>query len=190
MALFENGDYETRPWLYRDNAIPHYYGDTVRTLFLAAGCLVLFGAPLYVNDIYPILPFVIIGAFAILLAASLTSPRSNAFIIVDAVLASIGLLVFQYWALWEYGNAPLSRIFAFREIIAIIFFFALYFSIKTLRAMSNGIMGPVDSIRQMKEDPYEDKKSPLGTTRDEADKQEEHREELREARVEQELFQD
>ena len=117
--------------------IPHYYGDVVRMLLLGAAMLMLAGAPFYTVVLADVLPFLVIGAIVAVALAALTSPRSRLIMRLDAVASGVGALVFEYWALASYhGNFPIE--FVLRQIVALIFMFAFYYSLKTLRAMISG----------------------------------------------------
>ena len=121
---------DTEPWLYRLQKIQHYYGDFVRQCFVGAAALMLLAAPFYADDLASILPFAILGAVALVAAAAMTSPWNRTVIMADAVLAGVGLVIFELWALEEYSSAPLLA-FVLRQAIAITFMFAFYFSMKT-----------------------------------------------------------
>lgn len=113
--------------------ISHYYGDAVRTLFIAAAVLMIVGAPFY-SDGYANVQYIILGVIAIVALAALTNPRKILFAVFDAVAAGIGLCLYSLWALEGYrAEEPLA--YVLRGAIAVIFLFTFYFSMKTLRAM-------------------------------------------------------
>lgn len=120
--------------------IPHYYGDIVRMLFLAAAILMLVGAPFYTDDLKTQLPFIVIGAIVLVALAALTSPRSPLVMRLNAGAAGAGVVIYEIWALWGYGISTAID-FALRQIPAVIFIFAFYFALKTLRAMLMGMVG-------------------------------------------------
>jgi hypothetical protein len=125
------------PWLYRWYSVKHYYGDTVRQLFLMAAALMLVGAPFYSNNLTVELPFIVFGAVALIAVAAFTSPVKQNAIRADAVAAGVGLVIFEVWALWNFQTDPIYK-FVLREALALIFLAALYFSTKTLRGMLLG----------------------------------------------------
>jgi hypothetical protein len=122
------------PWLYRWPRISHYYGDTVRQLLIAAAILMLVAAPIYTNNLPVELPLIVLGTVALVAVAAMTSPiRTNA-IRADTVVAGVGLVIFEIWALLNFSSDPIHK-FVIREALALLFLAALYFSTKTLRNM-------------------------------------------------------
>lgn len=115
-------------------SLPHYYGDIVRELFVGAVVLMLFAAPFYGDSLQTEIPFEIAAAIIVVGLAALTNPWKRYIIVADAVAAGVGVAVYEIWAVWEYQWIS-AIAFSLREIIAIIFMLAFYFSIKTLRAM-------------------------------------------------------
>lgn len=116
------------------SSIPHYYGDAVRQLFLAAAALILVSAPFYAN----LTPFStmtqVFGALVLAVLAAFTSPRLRLSLLLDACVAGVGLLIYETAAINGYASGDLI-IFIIRQTISILFLFALYNSIKTLRSM-------------------------------------------------------
>lgn len=115
-------------------SIPHYYGDAVRELLVGAAALMLLGTPFYPDLLsIGIMPQVA-AAVIIAILAALTSPRLTSTLILDAVIAAIGLVVFESAAIDAYHDGSPS-LFVLREALAVVFLFALYFSLKTVRSM-------------------------------------------------------
>ena len=115
-------------------ALPHYYGDYVRKLFLGAAALLLVFAP-FLGGFLPLtLPFEIVGAVALVAFAALTSPKKQWVVAGDAVLSGAFMFVCEIIAIFAYLQDDMLMFFA-REALAVIFLFAFYFSVKTLRAM-------------------------------------------------------
>ena len=78
--------------------IKHYYGDTVRRLFILAALVMVATLPFFTRQIPEPL---IISLLAILItgaAAGLTSPRHSWTAITNVILAAGGVLVFEYHA--------------------------------------------------------------------------------------------
>lgn len=110
---------------------PHYYGDAVRRLFFFAGIIMLITIPS--KNLLPAHIFVSLVSILIVdLAAALTNPRQRWIIIFDAVVAAVGLITFEYNSIVSYDTA--DPVFWINQILALIFFLAFYFSIKTIRA--------------------------------------------------------
>jgi len=112
----------------------HYYGDTVRQLFLAGGILILISMPIY-NNVLPLGSGVAIVLVVILaLAAGITCSKERWIIIFDTIASTVLLIIFQFYSATYYVQDSFI-LFIVRQSIAIIFLFALYYSAKTLRAM-------------------------------------------------------
>ena len=115
-------------------ALPHYYGDYVRKLFMGGAVLILICAP-FLRDYVPFaLPFEIVGAVIVIVLGALTSPKKRWVMACNAVVSSMFILAFEAFAFYAYAQGD-TLVFMVRELLAIIFVFALYFSGKTLRAM-------------------------------------------------------
>ena len=117
--------------------IPHYYGDTVRKLFIVGGILMLVTLPIFYEDI-PI-PF-IVSVFAILvvaLLAGLTNPRQAWVSVLDLIVSVLAFIMLEYVAIFAgaYDGVSQSGFFLTTQALAIIFFIAVYYSAKTLRGM-------------------------------------------------------
>lgn len=114
----------------------HYYGDLVRILFMTAAIIMIVTLPFLTPDL-PI-PF-LISIFAILIIgilAGITNPLQKWTTITDTIISTIGLLVFEYFAVTTYIEKSYTNLFFItNQILAVIFLFALYYTTKTLRAM-------------------------------------------------------
>lgn len=116
-------------------SLQHYYGDIVRYLFLAAGILMLIGLPIFQD--YINLPVLIsVCSIAILgIAAGLTNPQQMISATANFVIAVAGFIIFAYNAVIAYGAEITDDKFLLSNVVlAVLFLFALYFSMKTLRA--------------------------------------------------------
>ncbi|MFA5954063.1 MAG: hypothetical protein WC817_00815 [Patescibacteria group bacterium] len=115
----------------------HYYGDTVRRLFVTAAVVIVVTTP-FVSSFLPV-PVLIaaLGALAIVIVAGLTNPRERWSAALNLVTATVGSIVFQYQAAIDYlvaaGNAPKLFMFTVDEVLAVIFMVAVYYSSKTFR---------------------------------------------------------
>ncbi len=116
------------------NKIAHYYGDTVRQLFLAGGIMILVVMPFY-NNIVPMNPTIVtLFVVTIALAAAATTNTKKSIIVFDTVLSAVTLIMFETYSIVYYLNDGMFLLLI-RQGIALIFLFALYYSAKTLRAM-------------------------------------------------------
>ena len=121
-AIFEN-------WL-----TGHYYGDFVRRLFFAGALVMLIALPIYRDYIeFPSL-ISIFAATIIGIAAGFTSPRHKLVLILNIIISFSALIVFEYYAVDSYARPSFPGTLVWLDqILAIIFFLALYYSVKTLR---------------------------------------------------------
>ncbi len=116
----------------------HYYGDIVRRQLIAAGIAILC-ATLIDTELRSFYFF--IGAFGVLtfiVLAALASPISRRSILAITCVAGVMFLIFEYFAIDAYSrhNTVFDVVFFFRQLIAVIFLFSVYFGTKTLRGMS------------------------------------------------------
>lgn len=119
----------------KEKAATHYYGDYVRRLFLGAGVATLLILPFY-NTLLPAMSpdALVLFVIVIILFAAILNPRRSATIAgIDALISIIGVYLFAYYAVTEYANTELI-VTVLRQALAVVFAFALYFSVKTLRA--------------------------------------------------------
>lgn len=116
----------------------HYYGDITRKLFLVAGLIMLIMYPVFSSMIE--LPFYASMFATVIVAflAGLQNPRQRIITIFNTVVAVLGCLMFEYEAVKFYlETAPATSydwlFFIINQGLALIFFFAIYYSSKTLR---------------------------------------------------------
>jgi hypothetical protein len=130
-------------------SVSHYYGDIVRSLFLGAAIMTGLAIPFTPN----IQSSVLLGApaiVALLVLAGLTHPHGKIVLIFDVAAAALGVVATQLLAIGVYqeGWLPLA---VFIEVLSIVFMAALYFGIKTLRAMVMGKVGKIDGVGEFDE---------------------------------------
>ncbi len=137
----------TTDWIPEKQLFPglnHYYGDIARESMLAAVALMIAGAPFYADALSTEFPLEIIGAVLIVGFAAFTNPFKRSIVMGDAVLTGAGAVIFGAWAFIGYGHVD-QIAFILRDAIALVFLFAFYFSLKTLRAMVFHQIGKPDS---------------------------------------------
>lgn len=140
--------------------IAHYYGDTVRELLLAGAILMLLSSPLYANVLTAEFPLEVLGAIIAVCFAALTSPQKKWVMIGNAIITGVALVIFQSWAVLDLDlSNPIA--FVLREALAIVALFALYFSVKTVRAMMLHQIGVQTFEQELADeaeyvDPYKD----------------------------------
>jgi hypothetical protein len=129
--------------------IPHYHGDTVRMLFILVAVLSAVAIPLWGD----LLPFGLIpqlaGILILVLLAGLTNPHSETVMWINTVVAGLGVLVLEASAISFYNVDPIGLFFA-REVSVVLLLIAFYFSIKTVRAMTQGKIGHRVDIGEFK----------------------------------------
>lgn len=121
------------------NQVPpfHYYGDVVRRLFITSGIIMLLGIPLFADNIPRPLSISILVAIVFALTAGLASPRNLWVAFLHLIVSAAAVAVFEYYtiatyiAVSSYGDLFLIT----SQVLAVIFFFALYYGAKTVRGM-------------------------------------------------------
>ncbi|MDO8575781.1 MAG: hypothetical protein Q7R90_00530 [bacterium] len=132
-------------------SIPHYYGDSVRQLLLGAAALMLIFSPLYSDVLRVQFPFIIIGALLAAAFAALMNPRDKWVILGSAVVSGTGLVIYAMWGMYGYKSIdPVA--FMLRVVVALIFLFAFYFSMKTLRAFMLHQIGKRETMDEFEDD--------------------------------------
>lgn len=136
--------------------IPHYYGDYVRVFFITAAILAAFGIPVF-GPVVPVGAFIQVAGIVILvLLAGLTNPHGIFVLWLDAIVAGLGVLFLESAAISLYSIDQLGVFFG-REIMVILLLLALYFSIKTLRAIARHQLGHTESLGEFNEPEEQDK---------------------------------
>ncbi len=119
--------------LYRKSA-PHYYGDTVRMLFVSAAVLLIVatttGAHLPLSAANAIAVAVVLAV-----AAGITNPEQRWIHWTNEAIAILGTLVFAGSAIgnWRAGVGITDPSYLFTEIISLLSLASLYFTTKTIR---------------------------------------------------------
>ncbi len=108
--------------------------DNVRKLFIIAGIIMIVNLP-FVHDQLPIPLFVsILIILGIAIFAGMTSAKDRYIDFFDTLLSMGGFIIFQYSAVNIYLTSSfLSFLFLTNEFLALIFFFATYYSVKSLK---------------------------------------------------------
>lgn len=117
----------------------HYYGDIVRRLFIAVAVIMAVGLPLFMDKV-PMPAFIsILVILAIGFAAGLTNPKQTWTTIADFSMAILGLVFFEFLSIESYREENgMTLYFFYNQGITVLFFFALYYASKTLRAIYLG----------------------------------------------------
>lgn len=117
-----------------NNVQKHYYGDIVRKLFLLGGAIMLVILPF----VYSRLPVPYITSILIIMAidvfAGITNPAWEWIELVDSAVSLVGFIIFSFYTVQIYIQNNVYDILFWGDFaLGVIFFFALYFSTKTLR---------------------------------------------------------
>ncbi len=129
----------------------HYYGDIVRQTLFAIGILMIIGVPLFSQKINFSSFFILLGIIGVNLFAGLTNPKQRTTIWGDFIVSLIGLVFFELIAFFYFAFYQVADLyFWFNQLLAILFFISLYFSVKTLRGMM------VKEIEKIEEEIEED----------------------------------
>lgn len=110
---------EFKNYLSEYGETPHYYGDTVRVLFIAAGLVTLISLP-YFKEVIPAPPFLAVLAILSLdLLAGITNPKSVLVAALDMATSLLGFVVTEYLALSYFESNLMFSVI--NQILAVIF---------------------------------------------------------------------
>ncbi len=116
----------------------HYYGDTVRFLFLIAGVIMLLMLPTVAQVLNIPIIVSVVAILALGLAAGFTNPKQKLDALINVFISAAGFLIFESTAVWTYQRGittdRLQFFFIASITLGLIFLLALYFSVKTFRA--------------------------------------------------------
>lgn len=114
----------------------HYYGDTVRKLFLTSAVLMIITLPFMARFIEVPLYISILAALAISVFAGITNPLQRWVAVLNFLIALAGAFIFENAAINGYSTySIIHQAFYINQILAILFIVTLYFTTKTLRGM-------------------------------------------------------
>ena len=115
---------------------PHYYGDIVRVLFMAAAIVMLMSLPAVANFLNFPIWFSVVSILVLGLAAGLTNPKQIWEAGLNAGISVIAFIVFESYAVSTYMRySATNRFFITNLTLGFIFLFAIYFSVKSLRGL-------------------------------------------------------
>ncbi len=116
----------------------HYYGRQIRGLFITSGIIMLLTLPIF-NALIPFNGLFSMGMIILVgILAGLLSPLARSVVVLCTLVALVGGFVFEYQAVsgfWQISGAFEFWFFAVNELLAVLFFFALYYGNKTLRGI-------------------------------------------------------
>lgn len=119
--------------MQRELTTMHYYGDSVRSLFIMMAVVMLVTTPFLKTEL-PVSAF--ISVFVVLvfsIFAGFTSPKARPVIVLDFIISAGAVLVFGHEMVLAY-NGPFTQLYFWTNtLLSVLSLFALYFSSKTLR---------------------------------------------------------
>ncbi len=114
----------------------HYYGDAVRFLFMLGAIIMLVTLPFLIGKLPVPLYISILVILAIGVLAGITNPLQKWISILNGLISTAALFVFEYYAVNSFTTSGVKTLyFIVNQLLALVFLFALYYSIKTIRAM-------------------------------------------------------
>lgn len=143
-------DWQTPDFMKKKN-IPHYYGDSVRNMFIASAVIYAIALPIFGN----LLPFDIYSGVGIVLIlvflAGITNPHSQILMFINAGVAGIGAYLMQTAAISGFG-VDSTALFILRQIVVLLLLIAFYEAVKTARNMMIGKIGTAPAPDEFKKE--------------------------------------
>lgn len=118
---------------FKIRAGAHYYGDMVRSLFFVGAIIMAVTLPFFTNQLPVPASIAIFIILAIGTIAGLTNPRQKWVLYTNVTISTIAFMTFEYYATVSFTSYFFSDFFLLNQTLAIIFFVAFYYSIKSLR---------------------------------------------------------
>ncbi len=116
----------------------HYYGDIIRALFIIGAVVMLIMLP-FSSSMLPIpVSISILIILVLVFLAGFTNPTQEFINYLNVLASAAGAISFEYAAASvNFSSArPLTFVFfIINQVLAIVFFLALYYSVKTLRGI-------------------------------------------------------
>lgn len=112
----------------------HYYGDTIRGLFMLSGVIMIGTLPFFTNLVPAPSLFSIIALIVLVLLSGLVNPRQKNLILITLLVSIVAFVIFEYHALKAAQSLGVKNpFFVVNEALALIFFSTIYFGTKSLR---------------------------------------------------------
>ena len=119
--------------------IPHYYGDIIRKIFLVCGLIILITLPFLKNNISTPIFYSVLIILVLAFFAGMTNPRQKEIIVGDVIVSVIAFLVFFYQTVTKFQGF-FDLLFLTNFLLSILFLFAFYWSVKSLRGLETAEM--------------------------------------------------
>jgi uncharacterized protein YacL len=122
----------------QEQNIQHYYGDTIRWLFMCIGIMMAVSLPFFASLIQIPIGICIIAILTLAVFSGFLNPKQRWVIFAETIIAVLIFLTFEYYAVNAYdtlsSNISLNvYFFWFNQIAAIVSLIAVYLCFKTLR---------------------------------------------------------
>lgn len=115
------------------NPPPHYYGDTIRVLFLIGGIVLMVTTALFRKTINVPVSVMMLGVIVLVVSAGFTTHKQRLVIILDLMVSLFSTIFFENIVLYgPYSNSEM--LYWIYQALALNFLVALYFSVKTFRS--------------------------------------------------------
>ena len=118
---------------FRIRAGAHYYGDMVRALFLVGAVLMAVTLPFFSTQLPVPASIAIFIILIIGTIAGVTNPNQKWVLYTNVSISTVAFITFEYFATITFTNNYLSAFFILNQVLALIFFVAFYYSMKSLR---------------------------------------------------------
>jgi hypothetical protein len=116
----------------------HYYGDSLRALFIIGGLIMLVSYPFFASFSNTPALFSIIGCVVLAVFGGLMNPKQKWIKVINMIIPIVAFMVFEHEAIQAILRLPFTEgvqvaYFWVNQILALIFFIAAYLATKTLR---------------------------------------------------------
>lgn len=107
-----------------------FYGDIVRKLFIICGLIILGTLPFLRAHTSTTIFYSLVVVLLLAFFAGMTSPKFKKIIFSDAIVSMVGFTVFAYQGIANFETI-LDLLFLTNFVLAILFLFAFYWSVKS-----------------------------------------------------------
>ena len=115
----------------------NYYGDTVRSLLIGAGVIMIVTLPFFTNLVPKPLFISTLAVLLLILLSGFISPIHKNLLIISVIVSALAFLAFEYYSIEasQIGGVK-SPFFIVNQILALMFLSASYFGTKSVRWLS------------------------------------------------------
>lgn len=116
----------------------HYYGDSIRAIFVITGISMVLFMPFFSEIINLPIIYSVIGVLILAIVGGVLNPKQFYSIFINMVVSIIGFAIFEYYAIYTYLELPRgvdrnTLFFWVNQIFALLFFVSTYLSVKSVR---------------------------------------------------------